>query len=75
MDKLERSIGGIKDMGGLPEALFIIDVNNEKIAVAEARKMRPFRNGSSLTVFETFVVDTSIQTSEHVRAQYCFSMG
>ena len=39
MDKLERSIGGIKNMGGLPEALFIIDVNNEKIAVAEARKM------------------------------------
>ena len=39
MEKLERSIGGIKNMGGLPEALFIIDVNNEKIAVAEARKM------------------------------------
>ena len=39
MEKLERSIGGIKNMGGLPEAVFIIDVNNEKIAVAEARKM------------------------------------
>ena len=39
IEKLERSIGGIKNMGGLPEALFIIDVNNEKIAVAEARKM------------------------------------
>ena len=39
MENLERSIGGIKNMGGLPEALFIIDVNNEKIAVAEARKM------------------------------------
>jgi small subunit ribosomal protein S2 len=39
MEKLERSIGGIKNMGGLPEALFIIDVHNEKIAVAEARKM------------------------------------
>ena len=39
MDKLERSIGGIKNMGGLPEALFVVDVNNEKIAVSEARKM------------------------------------
>ena len=39
MDKLERSIGGIKNMGGLPEALFIVDVENEKIAVAEAKKM------------------------------------
>ena len=39
MDKLERSIGGIKNMGGLPEALFVVDVKNEKIAVSEARKM------------------------------------
>ena len=39
MDKLERSIGGIKNIGGLPEALFVVDVENEKIAVAEARKM------------------------------------
>ena len=40
MEKLERSLGGIKDMGGLPDALFIIDVGNEKIAVAEARKLK-----------------------------------
>ena len=33
MDKLERSIGGIKNMGGLPEALFVVDVKNEKIAI------------------------------------------
>ena len=39
MEKLERSIGGIKNIGGLPEALFIVDVENEKIAVAEAKKM------------------------------------
>ena len=39
MDKLERSIGGIKNIGGLPEALFVVDVENEKIAVAEAKKM------------------------------------
>ncbi len=39
MDKLERGIGGIKDMGGLPDALFIVDVGNEKIAVAEAQRL------------------------------------
>nr|P34831.1 RecName: Full=Small ribosomal subunit protein uS2; AltName: Full=30S ribosomal protein S2 [Arthrospira platensis]CAA37700.1 ribosomal protein S2 [Arthrospira platensis]prf//1704175A ribosomal protein S2 [Arthrospira platensis] len=39
MEKLERSIGGIKDMGGLPDALFVIDVDHEDIAVQEARKL------------------------------------
>ena len=39
MEKLDRSIGGIKNMGGLPEALFVVDVDNEKIAIAEAKKM------------------------------------
>jgi|SRR5690554_1305421 len=39
MDKLERSIGGIKDMGGLPDALFVVDVDHERIAVAEANKL------------------------------------
>lgn len=38
-DKLEQSLGGIKDMGGIPDALFIIDVGNEKIAVEEAVKL------------------------------------
>jgi len=38
-DKLERSLGGIKDMNGLPDALFIIDIGHEKIAIAEARKL------------------------------------
>jgi len=38
-DKLERSLGGIKNMGGLPDALFIIDVGHEKIAIAEARRL------------------------------------
>ncbi|HFD79387.1 MAG TPA: 30S ribosomal protein S2 [Gammaproteobacteria bacterium] len=37
--KLDRSLGGIKDMNRLPDALFIIDVGHEKIAVAEARKL------------------------------------
>lgn len=39
MEKLERSLGGIKDMTGLPAAVFIIDVGHEKIAVSEARKL------------------------------------
>ena len=37
-DKLERSLGGIKEMGGTPDMLFIIDTNKEAIAVLEARK-------------------------------------
>jgi small subunit ribosomal protein S2 len=39
MDKLERSLGGIKDMGGLPDAMFVIDVMREHIAISEARKL------------------------------------
>ena len=37
--KLERALGGIKEMGGLPNILFVIDTNMEDIAVAEARKL------------------------------------
>ncbi|NMG67442.1 30S ribosomal protein S2 [Azoarcus indigens] len=39
LEKLQKSIGGIKDMGGLPDALFIIDVGYHKIAVTEAQKL------------------------------------
>lgn len=39
LKKLEASLGGIKDMGGLPDALFVIDVGHEKTAVAEARRL------------------------------------
>lgn len=39
LEKLERSLGGIKDMGGLPDALFVIDVGHEKIAVREANRL------------------------------------
>ncbi|CAM4094414.1 30S ribosomal protein S2 [Kerstersia similis] len=39
LDKLNKSIGGIKDMGGLPDALFVIDVGYHKIAIAEARAL------------------------------------
>lgn len=40
LEKLERSLGGIEDMGGLPDALFIVDVGFEHIAVEEARRLR-----------------------------------
>ena len=39
MDKLMRSLGGIKDMNALPDALFVVDVGHEEIAVHEARKL------------------------------------
>ena len=39
MEKLERSIGGLKDMGGLPDALFVVDVDHERIAITEANKL------------------------------------
>ena len=39
LDKLNKSIGGIKDMNNLPDALFVIDVGYHKIAVAEARTL------------------------------------
>lgn len=38
-DKLERALGGIKDMGGTPDILFIIDTNKEAIALQEAKKL------------------------------------
>lgn len=38
-DKLERALGGIKEMGGLPDILFIIDTNKEKLAIEEANKL------------------------------------
>ncbi|MBT3909773.1 MAG: 30S ribosomal protein S2 [Rhodospirillaceae bacterium] len=38
-DKLERALGGIKEMGGLPDILFVIDTNKESIAIAEAKKL------------------------------------
>ena len=39
MEKLERSLGGIKNMASMPQALFVVDVGHEKIAVAEAKKL------------------------------------
>jgi small subunit ribosomal protein S2 len=37
--KLQASLGGIRDMGGLPDLIFVIDVNKEDLAIAEARKL------------------------------------
>ncbi|MCY1522515.1 30S ribosomal protein S2 [compost metagenome] len=39
LEKLNKSIGGIKDMGGLPDAMFVIDVGYHKIAIAEAKTL------------------------------------
>ena len=39
MEKLEKSLGGIKDMGGLPDALFVIDADHEHIAIREANNL------------------------------------
>jgi small subunit ribosomal protein S2 len=39
LEKLEKDIGGIQDMGALPDAIFVIDVGYHKIAIAEARKL------------------------------------
>ena len=38
-DKLDRSLGGIKDMGGVPDMLFVIDTNKEDIAIKEAQRL------------------------------------
>src|SRR6202008_4229884 len=38
-DKLDRALGGIKEMGGLPDLMFVIDTNKEDIAIKEARRL------------------------------------
>jgi small subunit ribosomal protein S2 len=38
-EKLERALGGIKDMGGIPDLIFVIDTNKEAIAIAEAKRL------------------------------------
>ena len=39
LEKLESSLGGIKDMGGLPDVIFVVDVDHERIAITEAQKL------------------------------------
>ncbi len=38
-DKLERALGGIKDMGGMPDLMFVIDTNKEQLAIKEAQRL------------------------------------
>ena len=40
MEKLDRSLGGIKDMGGVPDAVFVVDVGYESIAIKEANRLK-----------------------------------
>ena len=40
MEKLERSLGGIKDLGSIPDVVFVVDIGHEKNAVREARTLR-----------------------------------
>jgi len=40
LEKLENSLGGIKDMGGLPDVIFVVDVDHERIAITEAKKLK-----------------------------------
>ncbi len=40
MEKLERSLGGIKDLGGVPDVVFVVDIGHEKNAVKEAQKLK-----------------------------------
>jgi small subunit ribosomal protein S2 len=39
MEKLEKSLGGIKNMGGLPDAIFVVDADHEHIAIKEANNL------------------------------------
>jgi small subunit ribosomal protein S2 len=39
MTKLERSLGGIKDLGGIPDVVFVVDIGHEKNAIAESKKL------------------------------------
>src|SRR3546814_12862186 len=39
LDKRERSLGGIEVMGGLPDAMFVVDVDHERISISEANKL------------------------------------
>ena len=38
-EKLDKSLGGIKDMGGVPDLLFVVDTNKEQIAIKEANRL------------------------------------
>lgn len=40
IDKLEKNLGGVRNMGGLPDAIFVVDIGHEKIAISEAKKLK-----------------------------------
>ena len=61
-DKLERALGGIKDMGGLPDMLFVIDTNKEEIAIQEA-------NASSASRWSRSSTPTPIRTASTSRSR------
>ena len=64
MEKLELAIGGIKDMGGLPDALFVIDVDHERIAITEANKLGIPVNGIVDTNSDPSGVDIVIPAND-----------
>src|SRR3546814_4354036 len=47
-DKLELSLGGIRDMGGIPDVMFVIDANKEELAIKEANVLRSEEHTSEL---------------------------
>ena len=46
-EKLERALGGIKDMGGTPDLIFVIDTNKEQLAVKEAKPPQDSRRSGA----------------------------
>ena len=63
-DKLERDLGGIKDLGGLPDIIFVIDTNKESIAVAEANKLSEIIRGEGDAVRNRVYADAFRQDEE-----------
>lgn len=72
-DKLDRAIGGIKDMGGVPDLLFIVDTGRETTAVKEARKLGIPTIGVVDTNADPTVVDYPVPGNDDaIRAIRCF---
>ena len=67
LERLEKFLGGIKDMKGLPSALFVVDPRKERIAVAEARKLHI---QSSVSLIQTVIQTKSITLSQQTMMQF-----
>ncbi|MCC2662258.1 MAG: ribosomal protein [Geminicoccaceae bacterium] len=65
-DKLERALGGIKDMGGLPDLIFVIDTNKEAIAVAEAKTLSGTDIGEIEELPEELTASEELELPEEV---------